>query len=74
MSGLCEQYGVARLEVFGSVAKGLATDASDIDIHYTMKPGRRMSWDIDDLATALGEVFGGKVDLVARKYVHPLLA
>lgn len=71
---LCEQYGVARLEIFGSVAKGLATEASDVDILYTMKPGRRMGWDIDDLASALGEVFGCKVDLVSRKYVHPLLA
>lgn len=64
---------MASLEVFGSVAKGLAIEASDIDILYTTKPGRRMGWEIDDLVSALGEAFGCKVDLVSRKYVHPLL-
>lgn len=70
---LCQRYGIARLEIFGSVAKGQAGEESDIDILYTMQTGRRLGWDIDELTLALEEIFGREVDLVARKFLHPLL-
>lgn len=70
---LCQRHGIARLEIFGSVAKGQAGEESDIDILYTMQTGRRLGWDIDELALALEEIFGREVDLVARKFLHPLL-
>lgn len=70
---LCRRHGIARLEIFGSVAKGQAGEESDIDILYTMQTGRRLGWDIDELTLALEEIFGREVDLVARKFLHPLL-
>lgn len=70
---LCQDHGIARLEIFGSVAKRQAGEESDIDILYTMQTGRRLGWDIDELTLALEEIFGREVDLVARKFLHPLL-
>ena len=48
-----ERYGIAALEVFGSSARGTARPDSDIDIMYTMKPGRWLGWEIEDLADEL---------------------
>lgn len=70
---ICRRYGVASLEVFGSVAQGLEREGSDIDLLYTLLPGARLGWEIDDLADELAGVFGRKVDLVSRKSLHPLL-
>ncbi|MFZ1412814.1 MAG: nucleotidyltransferase domain-containing protein [Micropruina sp.] len=39
MRDVCERYGVVRLEIFGSVARGTASDESDIDLLYTLAPG-----------------------------------
>lgn len=70
---ICRRYGIASLEVFGSVAQGLEREGSDIDLLYTLLPGARLGWEIDDLADELAGVFGRKVDLIARKALHPLL-
>jgi uncharacterized protein len=39
---VCERYGVGRLMVFGSVARGTAAPSSDIDVLYELRAGRRM--------------------------------
>lgn len=39
---VCERFGVARLEVFGSFGRGEATDESDLDLLYVLKPGVRL--------------------------------
>jgi uncharacterized protein len=49
LDAVCERYGIAALEVFGSSARGTARPDSDVDILYTMKPGRRLGWEIEDL-------------------------
>ena len=46
---LCERYGIASLEVFGSVARGDAGPDSDIDLLFSLKPGVRLGWEIEDL-------------------------
>jgi predicted nucleotidyltransferase len=50
---LCRQYGIARLEVFGSVARGEPDDGSDIDLIYELSPGARLGWEIADLEEEL---------------------
>lgn len=37
---LCRRYGVARLVVFGSVARGDVDETSDLDLLYELVPGR----------------------------------
>jgi uncharacterized protein len=71
---VCRRYGVAALSVFGSAARGTATASSDLDLLYELVPGRRLGWEVDDLAAELSEIFGRPVDLVSRVALHPLLA
>lgn len=74
LAAVCHRYGIARLSVFGSVARGAAGADSDVDLLYELRPGARLGWEVDDLADELSEVFGRSVDLVARVAVHPMLA
>ena len=67
---VCERYGVSRLEVFGSTARGVGSAASDIDLLYTLAPGVRLGWEIEDLAAELAEILGRPVDLVSRRALN----
>ena len=73
LEAVCERYGIAALVVFGSAARGTARPDSDIEFLYTMKPGRRLGWEIEDLADELSALLGRRVDLVSRRALHPLL-
>ncbi|MEA4944698.1 MAG: nucleotidyltransferase family protein [Propionicimonas sp.] len=70
---LCQRYGIARLDVFGSVARGTATENSDVDLLYTLAPGARLGWAIEDLAVELTEMLGRPVDLVSHGALNPRL-
>jgi uncharacterized protein len=67
---ICQRYGVARLEVFGSVSRGEDRADSDIDLLYELAPGARLGWDIETLADELSGALGRPVDLVSRKALH----
>lgn len=73
LATICERYGISELQIFGSQARGAAGPDSDIDVLYTLRPGRRLGWEIEQLADELSELFGGRVDLVSRRSLHPLL-
>jgi hypothetical protein len=70
---ICRRYGVARLDVFGSVSRGEAAPDSDIDVLYDLAPGARLGWHIEALADELSGVFGRGVDLVSRNALHERL-
>jgi predicted nucleotidyltransferase len=72
LAAICDKYGIAELKVFGSRARGQAAPDSDIDILYTLRPGRRLGWEIEQLADELGELFGHRVDPVSLHALHPL--
>lgn len=67
---VCERYGVASLEVFGSVARGEERQDSDIDLLFTLKPGRRLGFSLFDLEDELSAVLGRPVDLVRRSSIN----
>jgi len=73
LASVCDRYGIAKLEVFGSQARGTARPDSDIDVLYTLRPGRKLGWEIEQLADELTSVFGRKVDLISLRSLHPLL-
>jgi predicted nucleotidyltransferase len=70
LADVCARYGIARLLVFGSVARGTATPDSDIDVLYELEPGRRLGWEIEQLADELAALFGRPVDLVSLAALH----
>jgi uncharacterized protein len=70
---ICDRYGIGRLDIFGSVARGTDTDGSDLDLLYELLPGRRLGWEIEDLNDELNTFFGRKVDLVSKNAIHRLL-
>jgi predicted nucleotidyltransferase len=63
-SYFAQKYRVKNFAVFGSYARGEATDCSDIDImvEFTKAPGIEFI----DLAVELEKLLNHKVDLVSR--------
>lgn len=70
LRAVCERYGVARLEVFGSLSRGEAAPDSDVDLLYELKPDVRLGFRFFDLEDELAEVFGRPVDLVAKDSIN----
>lgn len=67
---LCEQYGVVRLEAFGSFIRGDAEAGSDLDILVTFEHGARVGLGLVALQQKLEKVFGRPVDLLTRSSVE----
>ena len=72
LDALCRRFGIARLDVFGSVARGEDGPGSDVDLLYELAQGRALGWEIEDLSPELADLFGRPVDFVSRKALHPL--
>lgn len=73
LAALCRRYGVARLEVFGSAARGTGFDPnrSDADFLVTFTPTVRNDLAaFADLKDALERLLGRPVDLVEREAVE----
>jgi predicted nucleotidyltransferase len=66
---LLQRWGVRELAVFGSVARGEATPASDVDILFDYD--RELGLEIVTLGDYLEERLGRKVDLLSKKAVRP---
>ena len=73
LAEICDRYGIAELRIFGSQTRGTAGPDSDIDVLYTLRSGRRLGWEIEQLADELSDLFGCRVDLVSLRSLHPLL-
>ena len=73
LTALCRRFGVARLEVFGSAARGGDFDPrrSDADFLVTFAPATRDDLAaFDDFRAALETLLGRPVDLVERPAVE----
>jgi predicted nucleotidyltransferase len=73
VASICERYGVVELSLFGSQARGDAAATSDVDLLYTLAPGRHLGFAVNRLEDELAEAFGRPVDLVSRTALHRLL-
>ena len=73
LAAICDRYGISELRIFGSRSRGTAGPGSDIDVLYALSPGRRLGWEIEQLADELSDLFGSRVDLVSVRSLHPLL-
>ena len=63
---IAEHYGASNVRVFGSVARGEADEASDIDFLVDLQPGRTL-FDLGGLQVDLETAMGRPVDVVTEK-------
>lgn len=64
-------FGVRRLGLFGSAARGEATDRSDLD--FLVELEKKTFDNYMDLKFFLEDLFGCKVDLVMKDAIKPRL-
>jgi len=69
---LATQHGAKRVRVFGSVIRGTATEASDIDLLVAFEPDRSLL-DLIGFKQDLQELLGRKVDVVSEGGLSPYL-
>jgi hypothetical protein len=70
LAAFCREHRIARLELFGSRAKGTARPDSDVDLLVTFEPGYIPGLEFFGLADEFAAVFGHPVDLVTRDAVE----
>ncbi len=69
---LAAQYGVERMRIFGSMARGQATPDSDIDFLVAFRRGKTLL-DLIGFKQDLEELLGRKVDVVSEGGVSPFM-
>ena len=72
VTNILQKFGVKRASFFGSVARGDATDESDIDLLIEFE-GKKTLLDLARLKMKLEEQLGRKVDVLTYNSLHPLL-
>jgi predicted nucleotidyltransferase len=67
---LAQRYGAHDVRIFGSVARGEATEASDLDLIVRFDPGRAL-FDHGGLLMDLQDLLGVKVDVIDEEGMRP---
>ncbi len=65
-------HGASNLRVFGSVAKGVDREGSDIDLLVDVRQGTSL-FDLVGLQQDFEDALGMKVDLLTEPELHPML-
>ena len=69
---LAERYRAGEVRIFGSVARGDATEDSDVDLLITARGGCSL-FDLGGLLEDLQDLLGCRVDLVTEDGLKPRL-
>lgn len=69
---ILKQAGITRSAFFGSVARGEASESSDVDILIEFQ-GKKSLFDLVALQHELQDALGRDVDLVTYRSVYPKL-
>ena len=67
---LARQYGAHDVRIFGSIARGDATEASDLDLIVHFDPDRSL-FDHGGLLMDLQDLLGVKVDVIDEEGMRP---
>ena len=70
LADLCRRYHVAKLELFGSRAKGTARPDSDVDLLVTFEEGQTPGLAFTSFCEDLEVCFGWTVDVLTRRTVE----
>jgi len=68
-----ERYGVKKIGIFGSFARGEENQGSDVDILVEFDEGKKTFDNYMDLKYFLQDLFGRKIDLVTIQALKPQL-
>jgi predicted nucleotidyltransferase len=73
---LLSRFGIAHLVVYGSYAKGKATDSSDLDLMYELADGCGMTLtrlqNLEQFFRDLLQV--DKIELVRKQFMEPIIS
>jgi predicted nucleotidyltransferase len=69
---LAAKHGMRRVRIFGSVARGEETEASDVDLLVDVEPGRSLL-DLAGFELDLEDLLGGKVEVVTEGGISPYI-
>ncbi len=67
---LAERHGVADVRVFGSMARGDADDAGDVDLLVSLPPGKT-GLALGALLMDVQDLLQRRVEVVTEKSLHP---
>lgn len=67
---LAERFGVTRIAIFGSYARGEQRDDSDVDIMVEFREGWKTFDNYMDLKFYLEELLGRRVDLIIKSAIR----
>ena len=74
LATLCRRYQVVELSVFGSVARGEAREASDVDLLVTFERDARVTlFTLAELQSDLAALLQRPVDLVPKDGLKPAI-
>src|ERR1700682_5334121 len=68
-----KRLGVERLYLFGSTARGEATDESDVDLFFDYEKGKLGLFELMDVKECTASILGHKADITTRNSLHPRL-
>jgi predicted nucleotidyltransferase len=69
---IAQGHGARNVRLFGSVARGETTEASDLDLLIEMEAGRNLL-DVIAIKQDLEDLLGCKVDVVTEAAISPYL-
>ena len=69
---LAERHGIRNVRVFGSMARGDANDASDVDLLVSLAPGRS-GLALGGLLMDVQDLLQRRVEVVTEGGLHPAL-
>ncbi len=69
---LAERHGLRDVRIFGSMARGDADEASDVDLLVTLPP-RRTGLALGALLMDVQDLLGRRVQVVTSRGLHPAL-
>ena len=70
---IAEKHGAYNIRIFGSIARGEATENSDIDFLVDYNLAKISPWFPGGLLADLEDLLGYKIDIVTEKSLNPLI-
>jgi predicted nucleotidyltransferase len=68
-----KRLGVEHLYMFGSTARGEATNDSDVDLFFDYKKGKLGVYELMDVKEFAAGILGRKTDIMTRDSLHKTL-